>query len=129
VFCIRPRSASSYASTSAKAYADADAVSVGVAALTAPGLRGAAVEEAVIALRALVEHRDDIVRTRTQTVNRLHVLLTQLLPGGAPRQLTADTAAGLLRAVRPRCQHYLDRRSPVGSTGIGPAAMSAAAGI
>lgn len=41
------------------------------------------------------------MRTRTQTVNRLHVLLTQLLPGGAPRQLTADTA-GLLRPVRPR---------------------------
>jgi transposase len=81
---------------------DADAVSVGIAALTAPGLRSAAVEETIIALRALVEHRDDIVRTRTQTVNRLHVLLTQLLPGGAPRQLTADTAAGLLRTVRPR---------------------------
>jgi transposase len=81
---------------------DADAVSVGIAALSAPGLRSAAVEESVIALRALVEHRDDIVRTRTQTVNRLHVLLAQLLPGGAPRQLTADTAAGLLRTVRPR---------------------------
>ena len=35
-------------------------------------------------------------------MNRLHVLLTQLLPGGAPRQLTADTAAQLLRTVRPR---------------------------
>lgn len=81
---------------------DADAVSVGVAALTASGLRSAAVEEAIVALRALVEHRDDIVRTRTQTVNRLHVLLAQLLPGGAPRQLGADTAARLLRTVRPR---------------------------
>ncbi|MDT7680525.1 MAG: hypothetical protein QOG57_835, partial [Pseudonocardiales bacterium] len=25
-------------------------------------------------LRALVEHRDDVVRSRTQTINRLHVL-------------------------------------------------------
>ena len=49
-----------------------------------------------------VEHRDDSVRTLTQTVNRLRVLLTQLLPGGAPRQLTADKAAQLLRTVRPR---------------------------
>ena len=81
---------------------DADAVSVGIAALTAPGLRSAAVEDAIITLRALVEHRDDIVRTRTQTVNRLHVLLTGLLPGGAPRQLDADTAARLLSTVRPR---------------------------
>jgi transposase len=81
---------------------DADAISVGIAALSAPGLRSAAVEESIIALRALVEHRDDIVRTRTQTANRLHVLLTQLLPGGAPRQLDADTAARLLSTVRPR---------------------------
>jgi transposase len=81
---------------------DADAISVGIAALTASGLRSAAVEEAIVALRALVEHRDDVVRTRTQTVNRLHVLLTQLLPGGAPRKLDADTAAQLLRTVRPR---------------------------
>jgi transposase len=80
----------------------ADAVSVGVAALTASGLRSAAVEETIVALRALVEHRDDVVRSRTQTINRLHVLLTQLLPGGAPRRLTADTAAALLRGVRPR---------------------------
>jgi transposase len=81
---------------------DADAISVGIAALTASGLRSAAVEESAIALRALVEHRDDVVRTRTQTINRLHVLLTQLLPAGAPRGLNADTAAQLLRTVRPR---------------------------
>ena len=81
---------------------DADAVSVGIAALSASGLRSAAVEDAIITLRALVEHRDDIVRIRTQTVNRLHVLLTGLLPGGAPRQLDADTAARLLSTVRPR---------------------------
>ena len=80
---------------------DADAVSVGDRRTDAAGLRSAAVDEAVIALRALVEHRDDVVNTRTQTVNRLHVLLTRLLPGGAPRQLDADTAAQLLRTVRP----------------------------
>jgi transposase len=43
-----------------------------------------------------------VVSTRTQTVNRLPVLLTQLLLGGAPRQLNADTAARRLRTVRPR---------------------------
>ena len=82
---------------------DADAISVGDRRATAPpGCAAVAVDEAIIALRALVEHRDDVVKTRTQTVNRLHVLLTQLLPGGAPRQLNADTAAQLLRTVRPR---------------------------
>ncbi len=35
-------------------------------------------------------------------MNRLHVLLAQLIPGGAPRELSADAAAGLLRRVRPR---------------------------
>ena len=81
---------------------DADATSVGIAALTAVGLRTAGVDEAITVLRALIEHRDDVIKTRTQTVNRLHVLLTRLLPGGAPRDLDADTAAQLLRPIRPR---------------------------
>jgi transposase len=81
---------------------DADAISIGIAAWTSGGLRSATVDQTLVALRALVEHRDDIVRTRTQTVNRLHVLLTQLLPGGAPRELSAETAAKLLATVRPR---------------------------
>jgi transposase len=81
---------------------DADATSVGVAALTAPGLHPVVIDEAVLALRALVDHRDDLVKTRTQTLNRLHGLLTQLIPAGAPTRLTADTAAHLLRTVRPQ---------------------------
>ncbi|WP_249354028.1 IS110 family transposase [Rhodococcus sp. USK13] len=56
----------------------------------------------VTALRASVEHRDDLVKTRTQTVNRLHVVLTNLIPAGAPRSLSADRAAEMLRRVRPR---------------------------
>jgi transposase len=61
-----------------------------------------AIDETAIALRALVEHRDDLVKTRTQTLNRLHGLLTQLIPAGAPTRLSADAAAQLLRTVRPR---------------------------
>jgi transposase len=60
------------------------------------------VDEAVAALRALVEHREDLVRAGTQTVNRLHTLLTQLIPGGTPAGLSAATAAALLRGVRPK---------------------------
>ncbi|MCW2526477.1 MAG: putative transposase [Pseudonocardiales bacterium] len=81
---------------------DADAISVGIAALSAPALNSAADDATVTALRAIVEHRDDLVKTRTQTVNRLHVLLTNLIPAGAGRDLSADQAAELLRGIRPR---------------------------
>jgi transposase len=81
---------------------DADAISVGVAALTAPGLHTVVIDDAVLVLRALVDHRDDLVKTPTQTLNRLHRLLIQLVPGGAPTRLTADTAAHLLPTVRPQ---------------------------
>jgi transposase len=81
---------------------DADAVSVAIAARSAPRLNSAAVDGTVIALRAVAEHRDDLVKTRTQTVSRLHVVLTHLIPAGASRDLTAERAAELLRGIRPR---------------------------
>ena len=84
---------------------EADAISVGIAALTATRLNTASVDAAITALRAVVEHRDDLVKTRTQTVNRLHVLLTHLTPAGAAvlrLGLTADHAANILRQIRPR---------------------------
>lgn len=62
----------------------------------------ARLDEAITALRALIEHREDLVRTRTQTINRLHALLTKLLPASLPRKLTADIAAKALRGVRPQ---------------------------
>jgi transposase len=80
----------------------ADALSVGIAAHTATRLNTAVVDQAIAALRVLTEHRDDLVRTRTQTINRLHALLAQLIPAGLPRGLTADTAAAALRSIRPR---------------------------
>ena len=82
---------------------DADAVSVAIAARTAPRLNSAAADGAVMALRAIVEHRDDLVKTRTQTVNRLHVVLTHLIPAGASRDLTAERAAELLVGPPARC--------------------------
>ncbi|MGH3388572.1 MAG: IS110 family transposase [Actinomadura sp.] len=80
---------------------EADALSVGIAAQTATRPHVARLDEAVVALRALIEHREDLVRARTQTVNRLHALLTKLVPTGLPRKLTADIAARTLRRVRP----------------------------
>lgn len=80
----------------------ADAVSVGIAAHTSKSLNTAEIDSATTALRALVEHRDDLVKTRTQTVNRLHIVLTHLVSGGADRDLNAERAADLLRTIRPR---------------------------
>jgi len=44
----------------------------------------------------------ELSRTRTQTLNRLHRLLAELVPGGAARHLTALQAKTLLASVRPR---------------------------
>jgi hypothetical protein len=52
-------------------------------------------------LHLLTKRRQDLVAARTQTINRLHRLLMDLVPGGARRNLTANRAAGLLARVRP----------------------------
>ncbi len=64
-----------------------------------PGSAPQSPGEATAALRALTGHRDDLIRTRTQTTSRLHALLAPLLPAGLPRGLTAAAA---LPSIRPR---------------------------
>jgi transposase len=49
----------------------------------------------------LTKRRQDLVAARTQTINRLHRLLLDLVPGGARRNLTTKRAAALLAAVTP----------------------------
>jgi transposase len=80
----------------------ADAHAVAVAALRAPGLRAVAADEELVVLGLLCDRRDQVSRARTQTVNRLHRLLAELVGGGAPRKLTAQRAKRLLATVRPR---------------------------
>jgi transposase len=72
-----------------------------VLGVTPARLRSVQVEDSILALRAVVDHRDDLIKQRTQTVNRLHVLPTRLIDGGAPTQLSAADAALMLRRVRP----------------------------
>jgi transposase len=79
----------------------ADAVSVAVAARHAPSLRQVGVEDQAVVLHLLTKRREDLVAARTQTINRLHRLLMDLVPGGARRNLTAKRAAVLLAAVTP----------------------------
>jgi transposase len=78
-----------------------DAISVAVAARNAPGLRQVGVEDQAVVLHLLTKRRQDLVAARTQTINRLHRLLMDLIPGGARRNLTANRAAALLSAVTP----------------------------
>ena len=53
-------------------------------------------------LRLLTERREDLVAERTRALNRLHVLLRDLLSDTVSKQLSADAASRLLRRVRPR---------------------------
>jgi transposase len=59
------------------------------------------VEDQATVLHLLTKRRQDLVAARTQTINRLHRLLMDLVPGGARRNLTAKRAAALLNAVTP----------------------------
>ena len=78
-----------------------DAVSMAVAACNARGLRQVRVEDQAVVLHLLTKRRQDLVAARTQTINRLHRLLMDLVPGGTRGNLTAKRAAGLLAAVTP----------------------------
>jgi transposase len=76
-----------------------DAHSVAVAGLRSPGLRIVAADDATVVLRLLVDRRDELGRTRTETVSRIHHLLLELIPGGAKKFLTRGQASYLLRTA------------------------------
>jgi transposase len=58
-------------------------------------------DDTTVVLAVLEERRSNLVGQRTRSVNQLHAVLRELVAGGAPRKLSADKAATLLRAVRP----------------------------
>jgi transposase len=78
-----------------------DAHSVAVAGLRSSGLRQVAPDDATVALRLLVDRRDELGQTRTQLVSRIYRLLLELIPGGAKKYLTHAQAAHLLRTMPP----------------------------
>ena len=88
----------------------ADACSVAAAALHHRQLRPVALEDHTVVLRLLSDRRDDLVAERTRILSRLHVLLAELHPGGAPRELTAARAAALLRRTHPITPVDLERK-------------------
>jgi len=78
-----------------------DAAAVAIAAADPDQVHPVTAEDHAATLRLLTERRDDLVNQRTRTLNRLHVLLRDLVPGGARVQLSLATARQLLRRVNP----------------------------
>ena len=76
-----------------------DAHSVAVAGLRSPGLRAVVADDGTVALRLLVDRRDELGRARTETISRIHHLLLELVPGGAKKFLTRGQASYLLRTA------------------------------
>jgi transposase len=79
-----------------------DALSVAVVALRTDGLRHVVTDDTTVALRLLVDRRDQLGRARTEVVSRRHHLLLELLPGGAKKDLSALQARALLNTIHPR---------------------------
>ena len=77
----------------------ADAHHIAVTALRTPGLRRVATDDTTVVLRLLIDRRDQLGVTRTDTVNRLHLLLLELIPGGANKGLSTGQARALLADV------------------------------
>jgi transposase len=86
-----------------------------VAGLRSRDLRTVAVDDATVALRLLVDRRDELGRARTETISRIHQLLLELIPGGAKKFLTRGQASYLLRtaptpvSIVARTRHDLAR--------------------
>jgi transposase len=78
-----------------------DAASVARVAQSQPDLRRVGAEDHSAVLRLLSDRRDELTQARRTVVNRLHRLLRDLRPGGAPTELSADAAGRLLGRIRP----------------------------
>ncbi len=80
-----------------------DAHAVTAVALSTRGLRELSARDGqVAALRVLIDRRDELSSRRAATLNRLHRLLAELVPGGAGRHLSPLQAKAMLATVRPR---------------------------
>jgi hypothetical protein len=95
-----------------------DAHSVAVVALRTASLRPVRRDDRTVALRLLADRRDELGAARTLTINRLHRLLVELVPGGAKKALTARQARALLDNVPAGdVVNQTRRRAPVGPVG------------
>jgi transposase len=79
-----------------------DAHSVALVGTRMSGLRPVVNDEQLALLRILVDRRRAIGDEHTRKTSQLHVLLLELIPGGAKKDLSAKQARELLATVRPR---------------------------
>jgi len=78
-----------------------DAISVASVAQHNRRLNRVQLEDHTTIMRLLTERRDDLVAEHTRGINRLHVLLRDLHPGGAEVRLDSTEATALLAKIRP----------------------------
>jgi transposase len=78
-----------------------DAAAAASVALLAGEANPARAEDLTTVLALLDERRGNLVAQRTRSVNQLHALLRDLVPGGAGNDLTAAAASKVLAGVRP----------------------------
>jgi transposase len=88
-----------------------DAASVATVAQREPALHRVGPEDHSMLLRLLSDRRDELTEERRRVVNRLHRLLRDLHPGGAPTQLSAQMASALLGRIRPAAAVDLERKA------------------
>ena len=81
---------------------DTDAYSIALVGLRSPDLPVVIRDQQTELLRLLSHRRRELVGLRTQAVCRLHRELVILIPGGAPRRLSATRTRALLNGIRPR---------------------------
>ena len=59
----------------------------------------------------LEERRANLAAQRVRSVNQLHALCRDLIPGGAPKALKANTAGMLLPKIRPKTPPEMTRKA------------------
>ena len=87
-----------------------DARSVAIVAANPGRLRQVELEDFSQALGLILDRRRHLITFRHRTICRLHALLSEMVPGGAPTRLTTVKAAKLLRSMRPRTLVETERR-------------------
>ena len=91
-----------YATGQGRKTDDTDAHSIALVGARMSGLRQIVDDQALEVLRLLVDRRRRIGEDHTRMVCQLHVLLLELIPAGAKKDLSAAQARKLLATVRPK---------------------------
>jgi hypothetical protein len=104
-----------------------DAISVAAVALHNRRLNRVQPEDHTTIMRLLTERRDDLVAEHTRWINRLHVLLRDLHPGGAEVRLGAAPPRPPRVGAQPRPGTTRPRRLDGHCESSGPSAPSSSA--